>query len=148
MSALSGVTDFFGLDIGTSAIRMVQLRGNKRIKTLVKYAYVPVDSKIALSDAKADQQKLVQVIRELLGQARVNTRNVAVGIPSSKVFTTVVDIDRLPPNELAKTIAYQADSLIPTPLAESKLDWPAPSFRPMPPRPKWSSTLVPKRPIW
>lgn len=123
MSVLSGVTDFFGLDIGTTAIRMVQLRGNARIKTLVKYAYVPVDSKVALSDAKGDQQKLVQTIRELLGQARVSTRNVAVGIPSSKVFTTVVDIDRLSPSELAKTIAYQADSLVPTPLAESKLDW-------------------------
>jgi len=39
------------------------------------------------------------------------------------VFTTVVDIDRLVPAELAKTIQYQADALIPTPLAESKIDW-------------------------
>jgi type IV pilus assembly protein PilM len=29
----------------------------------------------------------------------------------------------LPDNELAKSIPYQADSLIPTPLAESKIDW-------------------------
>ncbi|MDB5163971.1 MAG: type pilus assembly protein PilM [Candidatus Saccharibacteria bacterium] len=123
MSILSGVSDFFGLDVGTTAIRMVQLRGNNRVKTLVKYAYVPIDSKIALSDAKADQQKVAQTIRDLLAQARVSTRNVAVGIPSQKVFSTVVDIDRLAPSELAKTISYQADSLIPTPLAESKIDW-------------------------
>ena len=30
---------------------------------------------------------------------------------------------RLAPSELAKTIQYQADSLIPTPIAESKIDW-------------------------
>jgi type IV pilus assembly protein PilM len=123
MSLLSGVSDFFGLDLGTTAIRIVQLRGGGPVKQLVKYAYAPIDSKVAMSDANADQQKVVQVLRDLLAQARVTTRNVAVGIPSQRVFTTVFDIDHLSPNDLARTIRYQADSLIPTPLAESKIDW-------------------------
>ncbi|HEX3568639.1 MAG TPA: type IV pilus assembly protein PilM [Candidatus Saccharimonadales bacterium] len=123
MSLLSGVSAFFGLDIGTTAVRLVELRGNGASKTLVKYAYVPVDSKLVLSDSKGDQQKLAQIIKDLLGQAKMTTRNVAVGIPSQRVFTTVVDFDRLPPSELSKAIRYQADSLIPTPLDKSKIDW-------------------------
>ncbi len=123
MSVLSGVSEFFGLDIGTTAIRLVELHGSGQVKALVKYAYIPVDSKIALSDAKADQQKLMQYVRDLLGQAKVTTRNVAVGLPSQKVFTTVVDIDKLSAGEINKTIEYQADSLIPTPIADSKVDW-------------------------
>jgi type IV pilus assembly protein PilM len=123
MSLLSGVSAFFGLDIGTTAIRLVELRGNGTVKNLVKYAYVPVDSKIVLSDAKTDQQKLAQIIKDLLDQAHMTTRNVAVGIPSQRVFTAVVDFDRLPQAELAKAIQYQADSLIPTPMDQSKIDW-------------------------
>jgi len=123
MSLLNGVSSFFGLDIGTTAIRVVQLRGNGAVKSLIRYAYVPVDSKLVLSDAKGDQQRLAQVIKELIDQAHLNTRNVAVGIPSQRVFTGVVDFDRLPPNELSKAIHYQADSLIPTPLEKSKIDW-------------------------
>jgi type IV pilus assembly protein PilM len=123
MSLLSGVSDFFGLDIGTTAIRVVQLQGGGHLKALSRYAYAPIDSKTALSDSKATQQKMAQTVQELLSQARISTRNVAVGIPSPKVFTTLVDMDRLAPNELAKTIRYQADGLIPTPLAESKIDW-------------------------
>src|SRR6185369_3926724 len=123
MSLLNGVSSFFGLDIGTTAIRVVQLRGNGPVKSLVRYADVPVDSKIVLSDSKTDQQRLAQIIKELLDQARMNTRSVAVGIPSQRVFTGVVDFDRLPPNELSKAIRYQADSLIPTPLEKSKIDW-------------------------
>jgi len=123
MSLLSGVSAFFGLDIGTTAVRLVELHGNGPVKTLVKYAYVPVDSKIVLSDSKSDQQKLGQVIKDLLTQARMTTRNVAVGIPSQRVFTAVVDFDRLPQAELSKAIRYQADSLIPTPLESSKIDW-------------------------
>ena len=123
MSILSGVSAFFGLDIGSTAIRLVELHGNGGQKSLVKYAYMPIESKIALSDSRNDQQRLAQAIAQLIDQARLSTKNVAVGIPSSRVFTTVADIDRLPNNELAKAIRYQADALIPTPLNESKLDW-------------------------
>lgn len=123
MSILSGVSAFFGLDIGTTAIRLVELHGSGQIRTLAKYAYIPIDSKIVMSDAKSDQQKLAQAITELLNQSKMTTRNVAVGIPSQRVFTTLIDFDSLPPAELAKSIRYQADSLIPTPLDDSKLDW-------------------------
>lgn len=123
MSILSGVSDFFGLDIGTNAIRAVQLRGSGPNKSLVKYGFIPIDPRITASDSKIDQQKMVQVVRELLDQAKITIKDVAVGLPSNRVFTTVVDMDRLNPTELGKTIMFQAESLIPTPISESKLDW-------------------------
>ena len=124
MSPLLSVSqDFFGLDIGSSAIRLVQLRGNGASKSLVKYSYVPIDGKIALSDSPADQAKVASIIQQLVSKTVLNTKNVAVGIPSSKVFTVIADVDRLPPKELAASIKLQADSLIPTPIDESKIDW-------------------------
>lgn len=126
MGLLNVNSEFFGLDIGSTAVRLVHLRGSAAtggVKTLVKYAYVPLEANIAVSEAEADQQKLGQVISELVKQSGVGTRNVVVGIPSSKVFTTVAEVDKLSAGELAKAIPYQADSLIPTPLAESKIDW-------------------------
>jgi type IV pilus assembly protein PilM len=123
MDILSGVSEFFGLDIGTSSIRVVQLRGGGPIKTLDRYGSAPVTGNISVSDAKADQQKLAQAIVQLCKQAGITTKNVAVGVPSNRVFTTVIDMDKLSRSELAKTIRYQADSIIPTPLAESKIDW-------------------------
>lgn len=123
MSLISGVSDFFGLDLGTTAVRLVELRGSAPTKQLVRYAHTAVDPTVAVSDSNADQQKIVQVVKDLIAQSHITSRNVAVGIPSQKVFTTVVDIERLSPAEMAKTIRFQADSLIPTPLAESKIDW-------------------------
>jgi len=123
MGLLTGVVDFFGLDLGSTAARIVQLKGNGSNKQLVKYASAPIPTTVAASDSNADQQKVVQVLRDLIASSGITTRNVAVGVPSHKVFTTVVDIDRLSPSDLAKTIQLQADSLIPTPLSESKIDW-------------------------
>jgi type IV pilus assembly protein PilM len=122
MSMLSSSNDFFGLDIGTSAIRVVQMKGGKT-KTLARYGSVSIDSKVTRSDSNADQQKLAQAIRQVISESKITTPNVAVGLPAQKVFMTVVDIDRLPPKELDKSIRLQADSLIPTPLSDSKIDW-------------------------
>ena len=74
-----------------------------------------------MSDAKPDQQKVGEIIKDLLLQAKVVSKNVVVGIQSQRVFTTLVDVDRLSPSELGKSIKLQADSIIPTPVAESKL---------------------------
>ena len=122
MSIFSSSSDFFGLDIGTSAIRVVQMKGGKS-KTLVRYGSLDIDPKISKSDSNADIQKLAKAVKQVVSNSGISTLNVAVGIPSSKTFLTVVDIERLSMQELDKTIRLQANSLIPTPLEESKIDW-------------------------
>lgn len=123
MSLLSGVSEFFGLDVGTTAVRVVQLTNSPTNKQLIRYGAEPINEKTSLSDSKVDQQNLAKAIRDLLSKTGIRTKNVAVGLPSSRVFTTIVDIERLSSSELGKTIRYQADSIIPTPPDESKIDW-------------------------
>ncbi|CAN5697499.1 pilus assembly protein PilM [soil metagenome] len=123
MSILSGVSDFFGLDIGTSAIRVVELKGNGPVKTLHRYGQVSAERKVLVSDSRADQQKLAQVVRDLIAQIGISSKNVAVGISSNRVFTAVFDMERLSQDELKKTLQFQAGSMIPTPIDESKVDW-------------------------
>ena len=123
MNILSGVSDFFGLDMGTSALRVVALKGSGPVKALDRYGQMPVEGTAALSDAKADRDKIAQNVRELLKQVGITSKNVAVNLPSNRVFTTVSDWNQMPEAELAKTIRFQAESIIPTPLAKSKLDW-------------------------
>ncbi len=123
MSILSGVSEFFGLDMGTTALRAVQLRGSGAVKTLDRYGQIPVQGTAALSDAKIDRDKMGQSVHDLIKQLGISTKNVAVNLPSNRVFITVSDWAQMPEAELAKTIRYQAESIIPTPLAKSKLDW-------------------------
>ena len=123
MSGLKGVSDFFGLDIGTSAIRVVQLKGPGPIKNLDHYGHISMEGNLALSNSKMDQQRLAMAIKQLVRQAGISSPNVAVGLPSHKVFTTVIDLNRLSPDEMSKTIRYQAESFIPTALDDSKIDW-------------------------
>lgn len=120
---IGGQTDFFGLDIGTTALRAVQLRGTGTTKALESYGMLPIEGTVTMSDAPADRTKTAEKIRELVSQVRLSSKNVAVNLPSQKVFTAIIDMDKMSDEDLAKSIRYQADSFIPTPLADSKIDW-------------------------
>jgi len=116
-------TGFFALDIGTTAVRVVELKPSGDSWELVKYGSAPVDIKAATSDAAEDQRRLSDVITNLITHVGITERNVVIGIPSAKMFATVVDMPDLPPQELASTIKYQAEQYIPMPIDEVKLDW-------------------------
>jgi len=123
MRSLSGQSDFFGLDLGVTAVRAVELKGSGPIKNLGPYGFMPLEGTISVSDSKEDQQSVGNAISQLIKRIGITTKNVVVNLPSNHVFSTVIEMDRLPADELGKTIKYQADSYIPTPLTESKMDW-------------------------
>ena len=58
MKLLSSVGEFFALDIGTTAVRVVELRKTGDAWTLARFGSAPVDIKVAASDAVDDQRKL------------------------------------------------------------------------------------------
>jgi type IV pilus assembly protein PilM len=123
MNLFSAVGDFFALDIGTTAVRVVELHKAGDGWSLVKYGAAPVDIRVATSDAPEDQRRLSDVITNLITQTGITTHNTVVGIPSNKTFVTVVDLPDLPPQELASTIKYQAEQFIPMAINEVKIDW-------------------------
>lgn len=116
-------TEFFGLDLGSTAIRLVQLRRGSMHPALVAYGALPVPSNLTSSDSKMDQDKLSEMIKQLVHENRVTLKNVVVGLPANKVFATVITTPKLDNSQLAKAIRYQAEQYIPMALDQVKLDW-------------------------
>ena len=123
MKIFNAVGDFFALDIGATSLRVVQLKKTGHTWSLVRYGLSPIDVKIAMSDAVEDQRKIGDAIIALISQVGLSTTNMVVGIPSNKMFATVVDLPHLSKQELASTIKYQEDQYIPIPIGEAKVDW-------------------------
>lgn len=124
MAILKGVGDFFGLDIGTTGVRAVQLAPAGPGKwTLRHYAYAPIDLKTATGDSAEARHRLGEVIMTVVGQSGIKTKNVAISLAASKTFITVVDMPALNQTELKGTIKYQLDQYIPMSLDEAKVDW-------------------------
>jgi type IV pilus assembly protein PilM len=124
MSLTHGVGDFFALDIGTNALRLVQLSGNPQSGwTLQKFAYVPVDHAVVQDSSDAGKRRLGETILKAMQQAGIRTKNIAIGLPAGKTFTAIIDVPNQDPKSLEKVIRYQMDQYIPMPLDEAKADF-------------------------
>lgn len=124
MKLVHGVGDFFALDIGTHSIRLVQLSGNsQRGWSLQKFAYVPVDEKIVQDGSAVGKRKLGEAVLGAVQQAGITTKNVALGMPAQKTFTTIIEVPNQDEKELEKTLQYQLDQYVPMAIDEAKADY-------------------------
>jgi len=124
MALLKGVGDFFALDIGTNAIRVLQLSSTGPDSwALEHFGYAPIDEKTASSNSPESLRKLGEVIMTAVGQSGIKSKSVVVGLPSNKTFTTVIELPLMPEAELKSTLKYQIDQYIPMAANEAKVDW-------------------------
>lgn len=116
-------TEFIGLDIGTTGLRLVQIKRDKEAFRLSTYGHLPMDSKVLQSDSTIDRGQLTAAIKKLLAEAQVSTKNVVAGLPSAKVFTSLISLPKMTQAELAQSVQYQAEQHVPMALDQVKLDW-------------------------
>jgi type IV pilus assembly protein PilM len=124
MALIKGLGSFFALDIGTNAVRVVQLSPSGSDNwDLVHYGYAPVDEKITTSNSPEGKRRLGEVIMTAVGQSGIKEKNIVIGLPSSKTFTTVIDVPTMGEAELKSTIKYQIDQYVPMAADDAKADW-------------------------
>lgn len=124
MGVIKNNSNFISIDIGTTGVRLVQLRhssgGNP---VLVTYGDAPLPEGIALSDSPIDRDKISAVIKQLVADTKASTTDVVAGIQSNKAYATVVKTPKLNEGELAKAMKLQADQYIPMAIDQVKMDW-------------------------
>lgn len=113
-----------GLDIGFSGIKVVALLKDKDQFKLVSLGSIPSPQPGILSDNDSDLEALANTIKQLFAAAKIETKDVVVALPESRVFTRIIDdLPYLNDNELSSTIRYAAEEFIPMPLSEVNLNW-------------------------
>lgn len=125
-------SDFFGLDLGASAIRAVKVRRSGNNYSLQTYGSVNVPIGLSQSDSSIDIKQLSEIIKRLVKDINPGTKNTVVALPGSAVFTTVVKMPQMSSAELEKAIKWQAEQNIPLKPDEVSLSWEVitPSFGP------------------
>lgn len=123
MNLLKTDNNQIGLDIGSTSIRLVQVKASRPNPQLITYGVLPIAAKMVESESAHDRQQLGAAIKKLLHDSKVSTRNVVVGLPSDKIFASVISIPKMNQQDLAKAVAYQAEEYVPMPMDQVKLDW-------------------------
>jgi type IV pilus assembly protein PilM len=117
-----------GIDIGSSSIKVVQLRKKGAQAVLETYGELSLGPYAGVSVGQAtnvSEDIVAQALADLLGQKEVGitTPLCAVAIPFSSSLMSVVEMPNVPPKELAGMIPIEARKYIPVPISEVSLDW-------------------------
>ncbi len=105
-------------------MRIVQLSGNSQHGwSLQKFAYVPIEQKLVQDSSDLGKKRLGEAILGAVNQAGIKTKNVALGLPASKTFTSIVETETLPEKELKKTFKYEMDKYVPMAMSDAKADY-------------------------
>lgn len=115
--------NFFGLDIGSHALKVGQVEKSAGKYRLIALGVAPTPAGGILSEATSDLTALSESIKKLRADAKITTDNVAVALPEDKTFTRVIEVPPLTEDELASAINWEAEQYIPIPLSEVTLDY-------------------------
>lgn len=114
--------DFFGLDIGSGNLKLVQLKKTGEKFNIVALGLAPVEKSLE-SESEADLAVVAETIRKLVGVAKVTTKDVVCSLPEDKIFTRIVEFPRMDEKELKSAIKWEAEQYIPIPLSEVVVDY-------------------------
>ncbi len=124
-----------GVDIGASAIKIVQLKyegGKAVIETYGSISTAPFAEGVVGQVVAMPEESLVKAMEDLFKEANITTRNSAMSIPASASLVFLVELPGVVAEKDVPSIIYnEARRYIPVPITEVSIDW-------------W---LVPKRPL-
>jgi len=110
--------EFFGLDIGSYNVKIVQVKKDKNNYQLLAFGSAPSTTKGLLSEGEGDLLSLAEVIKRLHKDTGIKTKNVATALPQDQVFTRVVTLPALSDSEIESALQWEAEQYVPFPLSE------------------------------
>ncbi len=116
----------FGLDIGSHSIKAVQLSGSLDRPVFVGAGQIETPTSAASQLTVGDDESIEAVansIKTLHKEAHFGTDKVVTALPESQIFTRVVELPSMKPNEIKSAVSWEAEQYVPIPMNEVRLDW-------------------------
>ena len=115
--------DLIGIDIGSSSVKMVQLREARGGYQLVNLGMSMLPPEAIVDNAIMDSSSVVGVIRELVESHKVKTKNVATSISGHSVIIRKILLPIMTEEEMEASIQWEAEQYIPFEISEVNLDF-------------------------
>jgi len=114
-----------GIDIGTSSIKVVQLKKEeeKQGHKLETFGVVNVANSFGRTDNFNAIEDTAEIVKALLKKSSVTAKDAVVSLPSGIVFVTMIEMPKLSEKELKKAIEFEARRYVPLPLEEVTMSW-------------------------
>ncbi|MCK5021626.1 MAG: pilus assembly protein PilM [Candidatus Pacebacteria bacterium] len=117
---------FLGVDMGSSAIKVVQLKKEKGVAVLETYGEMALGPMAGVEIGQAtnlSDKQISTALINLVNESKVNVDQCGVSIPVRSSLVFDMEVPKVIPEQLKKIIPIEARRYIPVPISEVVLDW-------------------------
>lgn len=113
-----------GLDIGSSAIKLVELKAGKGGRyTLLHAAHAPLSPEAIVEGTVMDSSLVVEVAQRLIQEQAVKNPNIGISLSGMSVAIRKIQVPAMSEAELAESIHWEAEQYLPFDVNEVNLDY-------------------------
>ncbi len=117
-----------GIDIGTSSIKVVQIKKEGGRAVLDTYGALALgqyaESGMVGQVTNLDPETLAKALSDVLAETHITSKNVVLGLPSVSCIIFILQLPaEIEERDLATVIPNEAKKFIPVPITDVSLDW-------------------------
>ncbi len=113
----------FGLDIGSSSVKAVEVRTSPKGFELLHLGVAQLPHEAIVQGAFLNAGAIADAIREAVGTAKIRSTNVAVAVSGHSVIVKKISLPVMTREELEESIRWEAEQYIPFDVNEVNLDF-------------------------
>lgn len=112
----------FGLDVGSSAVKLVQLDSGSKGYTLSRFAMVDLPPDAIGEGMIKDPPVVVEAVKEVVAKAGADSKEAIISVSGRELIMKKIQLPKVSPKELADAILLEAEHHINLPIEEVYLD--------------------------
>lgn len=112
-----------GLDLGSSAVKLVELRQRKGEYHLERLGVEPLSPEAIVDGSIMDSSLVVDAIHKLNDETRVKTPQYATSLSGHSVIIKKIQVPAMNEDELGESIQWEAEQYIPFDINDVRLDY-------------------------
>tara|TARA_B110000003_G_scaffold173184_1_gene172807 strand:- start:3508 stop:4638 length:1131 start_codon:yes stop_codon:yes gene_type:complete len=113
-----------GVDISSSAIKLIEMEPSRDGFIVIAYGVEPLPEGVTFDREIVDVAKIARVLQSVYKKSGARSRNVAVAVSGSSIISNYIDVpSSLTSKQVEARVKLEADTIIPFPLDEINLDF-------------------------
>jgi type IV pilus assembly protein PilM len=120
---ISKKKDVVGIDIGSSSLKLVQIRAAKNGYQLLNLGILPLPQDAIVDNTLMDSTSIVEALKNLCSSLGITATDVACSISGNSVIIRKISLPVMPTEELDEQIHWEAEQYIPFDINDVNIDF-------------------------
>jgi type IV pilus assembly protein PilM len=112
-----------GVDIGTTSIKVCQLKETRRGLNLVRFGYSPLTPQVVVDGQVMDAGIVVETLQRTFQDARIRQKECALSVSGQSVIHRKITVPMMTEAELQEQIQWEAEQHIPFDIKDVQVDY-------------------------